>query len=164
VARLRDWLEKLRVDHGIVARPAPPETVGVDPGQQEQAAARRAAVEGRIRSLTEALAGPAAGEGRGEDQDAWEVLSALLGYCARRGYCAGEGAPLWCDGSRGLSEPVDGLDGDADCVVPLWVRPHAWVPAQGRQRTAARNVGGGADPRRLHPFGVGDQVRLLYPG
>ncbi len=158
VARLRDWLEKLRVDHGIVARPAPPETVGVDPGQQEQAAARRAAVEERIRSLTEALAGPAAGEGRGEDQDAWDVLSALLGYYRR------EEAPLWWDFFRRLSAPVEELEADADCVVPLWVRAHAWVPPQGRQRKAARHVEVGADPRRLHPFGVGDQVRLLYPG
>src|SRR5690606_29971032 len=120
VARLRDWLEKLRVDHGIVARPAPPETVGADPGQQEQAAGGRDGVEGRVRCLTVALAGAGAGGGRGEDEGAWDVLRAVLGYYRR------EEEALWWGLLRRLAAGGEALEADADCVVRVWGRAHAW--------------------------------------
>ncbi|MET1074556.1 MAG: DEAD/DEAH box helicase, partial [Umezawaea sp.] len=44
------------------------------------------------------------------------------------------------------------------------VRTDDWVMPSGRVRNAKREVHAVCDPDRPHPFGHGEQVRLLYPG
>ncbi|KUP97149.1 TM0106 family RecB-like putative nuclease, partial [Thermobifida cellulosilytica] len=158
-ARLRDWLERLRVEHGVTARPA---AAAAEEGDAERAAAarRRAEAEERMRELTgPLLAGVAAeAERRDPDQQARALLAALVGYYRR------EEAPQWWDFFRHLAAPVEELEADTDCLVPLRVDAGEWVPPQGRRRTSVRRLELAADASRPHPFSAGEQVRLLYPG
>ncbi|MEY9212055.1 putative RecB family nuclease [Thermobifida halotolerans] len=160
-ARLRDWLERLRVEHGVGARPVA--SAPVEDGDAEraaEAARRRAEVEERLSALTgPLLAGvPEEPRQRGVEERARALLAALVGYYRR------EEAPLWWDFFRRLAAPVEELEADTDCLVPLRVRAGEWNPPQGRQRKAWRRVELFADTGRPHPFTTGEQVRLLYPG
>ena len=160
-ARLRDWLEKLRVEHGISARPVASGIVTEEDAERAaQAARRRAEAEERMRALTGPLLAqvPAEEAQRDAEQQARALLAALVGYYRR------EEAPLWWDFFRRLAAPVEELEADTDCLVPLRVHAHDWVQPQGRQRKAARRVELRADAGRPHPFTTGEQVRLLYPG
>ncbi|GAB3209112.1 TM0106 family RecB-like putative nuclease [Marinactinospora endophytica] len=160
-ARLRDWLEERRDEHGITVRPLrQSELIEEDPEAAAERARLRAEVEARLRALTDPLlegvpADPAA---RDADQQARALLAALVGYYRR------EENPSWWDYFRRLSAPVEELEADNDCLVPVRVRAGEWQEPTGRQRKSRRELEVRADPARPHPYSAGDDVRLLYAG
>ncbi|GAA3765320.1 TM0106 family RecB-like putative nuclease [Salinactinospora qingdaonensis] len=159
-ARLRDWLEKQRIDHDVRCRPvAQGELDAEEASRSREAAQRRADIEARQQALTEPLlAGVAAhADQRDEQAQARAVLAALVGYYRR------EERPAWWEYFRRLAAPLEELEADHDCLVPLGGQAGAWQEPTGRQRKARREVRLRADPSRPHPFTAGEQVRLLYP-
>ncbi|GAB3473097.1 TM0106 family RecB-like putative nuclease [Nocardiopsis coralliicola] len=158
--RLRDWLEGLRTEHGVRARPAPPGAAEAEDADAAERAARRAEIEERLAAMTGPLldgvgADPAA---RDADEAARALLAALAGYYRR------EENPSWWDFFRRLSAPMEEVEADSECLVPVRIRAEEWEEPSGRRRKARRTLEAIADPRRPHPFATGDRVRLLYPG
>ncbi|QBI54299.1 TM0106 family RecB-like putative nuclease [Streptomonospora litoralis] len=161
-ARLRSWLERLRADHGITARPAGQSELVAEDADERAAERRRRREEqeARLRTLTDPLL-----EGVAEDparrsahDDTRALLAALAGYYRR------EENPSWWDYFRRVSAPVEELEADNECLVPLRARLGEWQEPTGRQKLARREVELRADPARPHPFSTGDSVRLLYAG
>ncbi|MFC7326983.1 TM0106 family RecB-like putative nuclease [Marinactinospora rubrisoli] len=161
-ARLRDWLEERRAEHGITARPiVQAELADAEADERAaEAARRRAEIEAQTRALTEPLLAdvPADAERRDAEQQARALLAALVGYYRR------EANPSWWEFFRRVSAPVEELEADNDCLVPVRVRVGDWQEPSGRQRKTRRELELRADPARPHPFTAGDDVRLLYPG
>ncbi|WP_017591755.1 TM0106 family RecB-like putative nuclease [Nocardiopsis potens] len=161
-ARLRDWLEELRTDHGITARPAHQGEAAPDDADERAAERRRARedAEARLRALTAPLLDGVAPDpaDRTPAQASRALLAALAGYYRR------EENPSWWDFFRRLSAPLEELETDNDCLVPVRVRTGEWQEPTGRQRKSRREVQLRADPARPHPFTAGDKIRLLYPG
>ncbi|WNV84121.1 TM0106 family RecB-like putative nuclease [Umezawaea sp. Da 62-37] len=93
-----------------------------------------------------------------EDEKARALLAAAVGYHRR------ETNPAWWDFFRQVGAPLPDLEVDNTCAVPVSVRTDDWVMPSGRVRNAKREVHAVCDPDRPHPFGHGEQVRLLYPG
>ncbi|GLU48437.1 TM0106 family RecB-like putative nuclease [Nocardiopsis ansamitocini] len=161
-ARLRDWLERTRTDHGLSTRPGG-QAMLVEEDSAERAAEsarRRAEAEARERALTEPLLQGVAEEPglRDDEEHARALLAALVGYYRR------EMNPSWWEFFRRLSAPMEELEADPECLVPVRARAGEWQEPQGRQKKARRELELRADPARPHPFSTGDKVRLLYPG
>ncbi|RCV48031.1 TM0106 family RecB-like putative nuclease [Marinitenerispora sediminis] len=161
-ARLRDWLEEKRAEHGITARPAVQAELAAEDADERaaEAARRRAEIEAQTRALTEPLLDgvPADAEHRDAEQRARALLAALVGYYRR------EANPSWWEFFRRVSAPVEELEADNECLVPVRVRVGEWQEPSGRQKKPRRELELRADPARPHPFTPGDDVRLLYPG
>ncbi|PSK98842.1 uncharacterized protein CLV63_10466 [Murinocardiopsis flavida] len=161
-ARLRDWLEDRRTERGIRARPyGTGELVTED--ESERAAERRLRkeeAEARLRAVTDPLLDgvPAEAQERDTAQGARALLAALAGYYRR------EENPSWWEYFRRLAAPMEELEADTGCLVPVRLRAGEWQDPEGRQRKARRELEAHADPARPHPFTTGDKVRLLYPG
>ena len=85
-------------------------------------------------------------------------------FAATVGYHRREASPAWGDFFRQALAPISDLETDSNCAVPITLRTEDWVPPSGRVRTSKRAVHARIDPERPHPFGQGEQVRLLYPG
>ncbi|ASU83933.1 ATPase [Nocardiopsis gilva YIM 90087] len=156
-ARLRDWLEERRTAEGITVRPA----VQTELSEAEDDKRRkREEKEARLRALTDPLMCdvPADTHRRDAAQQARARLAALAGYYPR------EEKPSWWEYFRRVSAPVEELESDNDCLVPLRVAAGEWQEPTGRQRRARRELQLRADPTRPHPFSADDRVRLLYPG
>ncbi|WP_017555883.1 TM0106 family RecB-like putative nuclease [Nocardiopsis baichengensis] len=160
-ARLRDWLEDLRREHGIDQRPGAQGELAPDDADEraQENRRRREEAEERLRALTAPLLQdvPQDPRERREHHDARALLAALAGYYRR------EENPAWWDFFRRLSAPIEELEADGDCLVPLRVRTGAWVEPTGRRRKSRREIHARADPARPHPFTPGERVRLLYP-
>ncbi|MDT0303754.1 TM0106 family RecB-like putative nuclease [Streptomonospora wellingtoniae] len=161
-ARLRDWLEDLRTRNGITARPAGQSELVAEDADERAAERRRRRdeQEARLHALTGPLLDgvpddPAA---RTPDQHARALLASLAGYYRR------EENPSWWDYFRRVSAPMEELEADNECLVPLRARMGEWQEPTGRRKLARREVELRADPARPHPFAAGDSVRLLYAG
>lgn len=137
---VRDLLEKIKREHGVETAARDEE---VDEAYREKAAERAR----RMAALTE----PLIAEGHA-------LFAATVGYHRR------EASPAWGDFFRQASAPISDLETDSNCAVPITLRAEDWVPPSGRTRTHKRQVHARIDPERPHPFGPGEQVRLLYPG
>lgn len=137
---LRDLLERIKREHGVETHVRDEE---LDEAQREKAAERAR----RMAALTE----PLIAEGH-------TLFAATVGYHRR------EASPAWGDFFRQAAAPISDLETDSNCAVPITVRAEDWVPPSGRVRTSKRAVRARIDPERPHPFGQGEQVRLLYPG
>ncbi|MCP2249239.1 DEAD/DEAH box helicase [Lentzea aerocolonigenes] len=136
---VRDLLERVKREHEIETAP---------PQEQDEAAREKAAERARrMAALTE----PLIAEGHA-------LFAATVGYHRR------EASPAWGDFFRQASAPISDLETDSNCAVPITLRAEDWVPPSGRVRTHKRQVHARIDPERPHPFGAGEQVRLLYPG
>ncbi|WP_067974715.1 TM0106 family RecB-like putative nuclease [Nocardiopsis trehalosi] len=161
-ARLRDWLEDLRAEHGITARPLRQDELAAEDDDERAAERRRRREEqeARLRALTDPLLDgvPPDPAARTPDDAARALLAALAGYYRR------EENPSWWDYFRRVSAPMEELEADTDCLVPLRVLRGDWQEPTGRQRLARREIELRCDPVRPHPFSTGDTVRLLYPG
>ncbi|MUL40644.1 TM0106 family RecB-like putative nuclease [Streptomonospora sp. PA3] len=161
-ARLRDWLEHLRTEHGITARPAAQSELAAEDADERAAERRRRREEQeeRLRALAEPLLEgvPEDPARRSPDQEARALLAALAGYYRR------EENPSWWDYFRRVSAPMEELEADNECLVPLGARLGEWQEPTGRQKLARREIELRADPARPHPFSAGDGVRLLYAG
>ncbi|GAA4901152.1 TM0106 family RecB-like putative nuclease [Streptomonospora salina] len=161
-ADLRDWLENLRTEHGITARPSGQSELVAEDADERAAERRRLRdeQEARLRALTDPLTEGVAEDPaqRGPDQRARALLAALVGYYRR------EENPSWWDYFRRVSAPVEELEADNECLVPLRARLGGWEEPTGRRKLARRDVELRADPARPHPFTAGDSVRLLYAG
>lgn len=161
-AYLRDWLEDLRSEHGITARPAGQSELVAEDADERAAERRRRREEqeARLRALADPLLEgvPEDSAQRSPDQRARALLAALVGYYRR------EENPSWWDYFRRVSAPVEELEADNECLVPLRARLGAWQEPTGRQKLARREIELRADPARPHPFTTGDSVRLLYAG
>lgn len=137
---VRDLLEKIKREHGVETAARDEE---LDEAYREKAAERAR----RMAALTE----PLIAEGHA-------LFAATVGYHRR------EASPAWGDFFRQASAPISDLETDSNCAVPITLRAEDWVPPSGRTRTHKRQVHARIDPERPHPFGPGEQVRLLYPG
>ncbi|GAA4936497.1 TM0106 family RecB-like putative nuclease [Streptomonospora halophila] len=161
-ARLRDWLEDLRTRNGITARPAGQSELAAEDADERAAERRRRREEqeARLRALTDPLLEGVADDpaARTPDQHARALLASLAGYYRR------EENPSWWDYFRRVSAPIEELEADNECLVPLRARMGEWQEPTGRQKLARREVELRADPARPHPFTAGDSVRLLYTG
>ncbi|TDQ44176.1 TM0106 family RecB-like putative nuclease [Actinorugispora endophytica] len=161
-ARLRDWLEEKRDEHGVTARPVGQGVLVAEDAAERaaEAARRRAEIEAQQRALTGPLLEgvPAEPSARDSEDRARALLAALVGYYRR------EEAPVWWDYFRRVSAPMEELETDTDCLVPVRVRAGEWQEPVGRQRKSRREILMLADTTRPHPFSAGDGVRLLYPG
>lgn len=136
---VRDLLERIKREHGV-------ETAVRE--ERDEAALEKAAERARrMAALTE----PLLAEGHA-------LFAATVGYHRR------EASPAWGDFFRQASAPISDLETDSNCAVPITLRAEDWVPPSGRVRTHKRQVHARIDPERPHPFGAGEQVRLLYPG
>ncbi|GAA3741221.1 uncharacterized protein HDA32_002520 [Spinactinospora alkalitolerans] len=161
-ARLRDWLEERRTEHGVRARPIRQDELAAEDGDERaaEAARRRAEIEAQARALTDPLLAevPADPDARDAEQRTRALFAALVGYYRR------EANPAWWEFFRRASAPVEELEADNGCLVPLRVRAGEWQEPTGRQRKSRRELHARADPSRPHPFTAGDDVRLLHPG
>ncbi|NYI94381.1 uncharacterized protein HNR12_000658 [Streptomonospora nanhaiensis] len=161
-ARLRAWLEDLRTENGITARPTAQGELSAEAADEAAAERRRRREEqeARLRALTDPLLEgvPEDPAERTPDQRARALLAALAGYYRR------EENPSWWDYFRRVSAPMEELEADNDCLVPVRARVGDWQEPTGRQRKMRREIELRADPARPHPFTTGDSVRLLYPG
>ncbi len=137
---VRDLLERIKREHGVETAARDEE---LDEAYREKAAERAR----RMAALTE----PLIAEGHA-------LFAATVGYHRR------EASPAWGDFFRQASAPISDLETDSHCAVPITLRAEDWVPPSGRTRTHKRQVHARIDPERPHPFGPGEQVRLLYPG
>ncbi|MGZ3146980.1 DEAD/DEAH box helicase [Lentzea chajnantorensis] len=137
---VRDLLEKVKREHGVQTAVRDEE---LDEAAREKAAERAR----RMAALTE----PLLAEGHA-------LFAATVGYHRR------EASPAWGDFFRQAAAPISDLETDSNCAVPITLRAEDWVPPSGRVRTSKRQVRARIDPERPHPFGAGEQVRLLYPG
>ncbi|ANZ42281.1 hypothetical protein BBK82_46520 [Lentzea guizhouensis] len=137
---VRDLLEKVKREHGV-------ETAVRDEELDEAAREKAAERARRMAALTE----PLMAEGH-------TLFAATVGYHRR------ESSPAWGDFFRQAAAPISDLETDSNCAVPITLRAGDWVPPSGRVRTSKRHVHARIDPERPHPFGAGEQVRLLYPG
>ncbi|MDA2804067.1 TM0106 family RecB-like putative nuclease [Nocardiopsis suaedae] len=159
-ARLRDWLEDLRRDNGIDTRPAAQGELAPDDADEraQENRRRREEAEARLRALTAPLLDGVADDPRRRDPDQHSraLLASLAGYYRR------EENPAWWDFFRRLTAPMEELEADNDCLVPVRVRTGEWAEPAGRQRKSRREIEARADPARPHPFTTGDRVRLLY--
>ncbi|HKS49210.1 MAG TPA: TM0106 family RecB-like putative nuclease [Amycolatopsis sp.] len=159
--RLFEFLHKVRVDTGIELAP-PAQESEVDTllrtTEEDLAAERRAERAARLAALVDPLLdGLPDDPGDFTDDDrARALLAASVGYHRR------ETNPAWWEYFRQLAAPLDDLEVDTTCAVPLSVRAEEWVPPAGRARTAKRKLVLGCDPDRPHPFAPGDAVRLRY--
>jgi uncharacterized protein len=138
-ARLRDWLEDLRAEHGITARPLRQDELAAEDDDERAAERRRRREEqeARLRALTDPLLDgvPPDPAARTPDDAARALLAALAGYYRR------EENPSWWDYFRRVSAPMEELEADTDCLVPLRVLRGDWQEPTGRQRVwpAARS-------------------------
>src|SRR5690606_42050512 len=135
-ARLRDWLEELRADHGITARPAHQGETAPEDADERAAERRRAReeAEARLRALTGPLLDGIAPDpaDRTPAQAARALLASLPGYYPRAEN------PSWRDFFRRLSAPLEDLETDNDCLVPLRVRTRDLRQPTGRPHHAHR--------------------------
>nr|WP_221308520.1 TM0106 family RecB-like putative nuclease [Nocardiopsis mwathae] len=156
-ARLRDWLEERRTAEGITVRPAAQTELSTEEDERRR---KREEKDARLRALTEPLLEgvPADALARDAAQQARARLAALAGYYPR------EEKPSWWEFFRRVSAPVEELEADNDCLVPVRVEAGEWQEPTGRQRRARRELRLRADPTRPHPFTAEERVRLLYPG
>ncbi|MCX2947538.1 AAA domain-containing protein [Lentzea sp. NEAU-D7] len=136
---LRDLLVRIKTEREIETTP---------PQERDEAALEKAAERARrMAALTE----PLMAEGH-------DLFAATVGYHRR------EASPAWGDFFRQALAPISDLETDSNCAVPITLKAEDWVPPAGRVRTHKRQVHARIDPERPHPFGSGEQVRLLYPG
>ncbi|HEX6347274.1 TM0106 family RecB-like putative nuclease [Umezawaea sp.] len=156
------FLLDVRVEAGI--EPHVPEESELDGlvrrTDEELAAERRAERAAKLAAVVDPLmAGlPDNPADATPDEKARALLAAAVGYHRR------ETNPAWWDFFRQVGAPLPDLEVDGTCAVPVSVRVDDWVMPSGRVRNAKREVHAVCDPDRPHPFGHGDQVRLLYPG
>lgn len=159
--RLFEFLHKVRADAGIdPAVPAPESEVDalVRTTEEEVAAERRAERAAQVAEVVDALLGGLPEDPRDftPDEAARALLAASVGYHRR------ETNPAWWEYFRQLAAPLDDLEVDTTCAVPVSVRAEGWVTPTGRARTAKRRLVLACDPDRPHPFSPGDTVRLRY--
>jgi len=160
--RLYRFLLDVRAETGI--EPHVPDESTVDAlmkaTDEELAAERRAERAAKLAAVVDPLmAGlPDNPADATPDEKARALLAAAVGYHRR------ETNPAWWDFFRQVGAPLPDLEVDNTCAVPVSVRTDDWVMPSGRVRNAKREVHAACDPDRPHPFGHGEQVRLLYPG
>ncbi|MEV4313189.1 TM0106 family RecB-like putative nuclease [Actinocrispum sp. NPDC049592] len=160
--RLYKFLLQVRAEAGI--EPYLPDEseldVLIDQTAEAEAAERRAERAARIAAVVDPLLDglPEDPAQATEDEQARALLAASVGYHRR------ETNPAWWDFFRQVGAPLSDLESDTTCAVPVSVTPEDWVSPSGRVRNAKRRLHAKCDPDRPHPFAMGEQVRVLYPG
>ncbi|MBE2999467.1 TM0106 family RecB-like putative nuclease [Nocardiopsis sp. HNM0947] len=155
-ARLRDWLETLRDQHGVTERPL----IQLELTEEEaERAHKRAQTQQRLAAITGPLNEhlPPTPDQRTPTDQARATLAALVGYYQR------EAQPPWREHFRRTQAPLSELETDTDCAVPHRVRAGEWIEPTGRQKKARRELRMDLDPARPHPFTTGQSVHLLTP-
>ncbi len=160
--RLYKFLLQVRAEAGI--EPYVPDEseldVLIDQTAEAEAAERRAERAARIAAVVDPLLDglPEDPAQATEDEQARALLAASVGYHRR------ETNPAWWDFFRQVGAPLSDLESDTTCAVPVSITPEDWVSPSGRVRNAKRRLHAKCDPDRPHPFAMGEQVRVLYPG